>query len=649
MRLPFTFLVLTASMLLAQATRDLGVEFDAAPLPDNRERWAVVIGVSSYKYVPPAAQLKYAHRDAEDFAQFLRSPPAGAIPASNVRLLTEQQATAGGVRAALVNWLPQSAGPNDIVYLFLAGHAVRGDHGEGYFAAHDSDPQNLHATAISFAEINAAIGPRLRASTVILIADACHAGGIGWASDPAAPSDMQGAIESLGARDRTVLKLLASRSREQSFEDQRWGGGHGIFTFALLNGLRGAAERTPDGVVRAGELLDYVSRVVPEQTGARQNPRVAGNFEGSLPMAVLPVQRFVKPYEPASLSLRGAPGTAVYIDSRFQGTIRPSGELVIENLRPGARRISFEEPGAQAYEQELALPTGATTLDILNAPEFAVPRLDRLIAKDLNAAWQHFRSQPWTEKQRPLAGARMAQALEDSGQACVSDYVQSNTIALKAAMFRRAAESFRLLKTMRPNDASLDARALFCQARAEIAGGLFLDAENTLRQSLQIDPNFACSYNALGVALQRQSRIPEARAAFDHARKLTPNWALPPLQIAQLYIAANEPAKALPYLQDAARLFPKAVGLQWSLARLNRVLNRPQPFLAAASAAIAINPNYAPIYAELGAFHEANGDAVKAAQAYDTYLTLAPNFPDSNAIRERTQRLRKPAPSLRRQ
>jgi uncharacterized caspase-like protein/tetratricopeptide (TPR) repeat protein len=648
MHLPLA-LVLFGSILLAQTSRDLGIEFDAPPLPGNHRRWAVVIGVSSYKFVPPAAQLKFAHRDAEDFAQFLRSPQGGAIPASHVRLLTEQQATAGGIRAAFANWLPQSAGPNDIVYLFLAGHAVRGDQGEDYFVAHDSDPQNLHATAISFAEIQAAIGPRLRANTVILIADACHAGGIGWAGDHAAPSDMQGALESLGARDRTVLKLLASRSREQSFEDARWGGGHGVFTFALLNGLRGAAERTPDGVVRAGELLDYVSRVVPEQTGARQNPRAAGNFEGSLAMAVLPIQRAVKPYQPASLHLTGAPQTAVYIDNRFHGTLRQPGELIVEGLRPGAHRVSIEEPGFTAYEQEIALPAGATTLNIGNAPEFALARFERIIATAaVKTSWDHFRAQPWTDQQRPLATARMAQTLEDTGQACVSDYVQSTTIALKAAMFQRAAESFRTLKTLRPGDTSLDARALFCQARAEIAGGRFPEAEATLRQSLKLDPFFACSYNALGVALQRQARLPEARAAFDHARKLTPNWALPPLQIAQLLIAANEPGKALPYLQDATRLFPKSVGLQWSLARLNRVLKRPEAFLSASRDAIAIDPNYAPIYAELGAFHEANGDAVRAMQAYNIYLTLAPNFIDSNLIREKTQRLRRPAPSLRR-
>ena len=41
MRLPLA-LVFTGGILLAQASRDLGVEFDAAPLPDKRDRWAVV-------------------------------------------------------------------------------------------------------------------------------------------------------------------------------------------------------------------------------------------------------------------------------------------------------------------------------------------------------------------------------------------------------------------------------------------------------------------------------------------------------------------------------------------------------------------------------------------------------------------------------
>lgn len=641
------FAILFPFLIAAQVPRDLRLETDAAPLPDSRQRWAVVIGVSDYKFAPPAAQLKFAHRDAEEFARFLRSPLGGALPASHVRLLANHHATAGGIRAALTHWLPGSAGPNDIVYLFLAGHAVRGESNDGYFVAHDSDPQNLHSTGVSFAEINAAIGPRLRAGTVVLIADACHAGAIGWAADPNSPPDLEAALQSIG--DRNVLKLLASRSREQSFEDARWDGGHGVFTFAILNGLRGAAERTPDGVIRAGELLDYVSRIVPEQTSARQNPRIAGSFDGALPLATLPIQRPIPAYSPSTLTLRATPGTAVYIDAAFHGAVRPNGQLVIENLRPGTRALSLEEPGFAPHEHEISLLPGPTVIDVSTAPAFALARLERVIASgQIQAAWDSYSNQPWTQQQRPLAAARIAQALEDTGQACVSDYVQSNTIALKAPLFNRAASAFQRLKTLRPNDPTLDARALFCRARANIAAGNFTDAEALLRQSLTIDPNFACAYNALGVALQNQNRLQEARASFEQARKLTPAWALPQLQIAQLLVNANEPKKALPYLEEAARLFPKSIGIQWSLARLNRVLNRPEPFLAAAQAALAIDRNYAPIYAELGAFHESNGDQAKATQAYNAYLTLAPNYPDSTLVRNRVQRLARPAPTLRR-
>ena len=103
--------LLAGACVVAQGARDIGVELTAPPLPDQRARWAVVIGVSSYKYAPPAAQLKYAHRDAEEFARFLRSPQGGALPGSHIRLLTEQQATTGAIRGALGNWLPAAAGP----------------------------------------------------------------------------------------------------------------------------------------------------------------------------------------------------------------------------------------------------------------------------------------------------------------------------------------------------------------------------------------------------------------------------------------------------------------------------------------------------------------------------------------------------------
>jgi cytochrome c-type biogenesis protein CcmH/NrfG len=54
-----------------------------------------------------------------------------------------------------------------------------------------------------------------------------------------------------------------------------------------------------------------------------------------------------------------------------------------------------------------------------------------------------------------------------------------------------------------------------------------------------------------------------------------------------------------------------------------------------------MNPGYAPTYIELGRAYEAAGDASKAAESYDMYVQLAPNFSDSTAVRQRVQQLRR--------
>src|SRR5262249_37256147 len=145
-------------------------------------------------------------------------------------------------------------------------------------------------TALPFSELNAAIA-KIKAAMVVVVADACHSGSIGFSGNPETLSNAHQAFDSIGARDRLVLKMLASRPNERSYEDEKWGGGHGIFTYSILEGLRGAAEREPDGFIRTSELIDYVSRTVPDQTMAKQNPRIAGNFEPRLALALTPRQR----------------------------------------------------------------------------------------------------------------------------------------------------------------------------------------------------------------------------------------------------------------------------------------------------------------------------------------------------------------------
>jgi uncharacterized caspase-like protein len=47
---------------------------------------------------------------------------------------------------------------------------------------------------------------------------------------------------------------------------------NGVFTYKVLEGLRGEADRDHDGVVTVSELRDYVEREVPKKTAGRQHP-----------------------------------------------------------------------------------------------------------------------------------------------------------------------------------------------------------------------------------------------------------------------------------------------------------------------------------------------------------------------------------------
>ncbi len=178
-------LTFTASAQLGVGSTQRGLVQPTEPantLRDRGTRWALVVGISSYQYLPPDAQLQFAHRDAEQFAAFLRDAPGGALPADHIRLLTNGNATLAALRASLHTWLVEAARPEDVVYLFFAGHGVVAERDEAYFVTHDSDPQNLHATALAFREVDATLRNRLRASLVVLVADVCHAGRLGWTS-----------------------------------------------------------------------------------------------------------------------------------------------------------------------------------------------------------------------------------------------------------------------------------------------------------------------------------------------------------------------------------------------------------------------------------------------------------------------------------
>lgn len=268
------------------------------------KRWAVVIGVSEYQHFPKASWLDSAAQDATAFAQFLQSPRGGALPSSQLKLLLNKQATIRELRLAL-EFLLKSVKPGDVATIYFAGHGQVQQLGSGeiaYLLPYDADPSVLSASALPMDELERYVDYHLaQAAQVVLVTDACHSGNLlssGIDASSRRRRSVNDHLQEIGQRDG-VLNITACRRDEVAIEDPRLGG-HGVLTYALLRALNGAGESSAGGIVRAQELLEYVTRQVPRLTEQAQHPRHGVNYTDEFPLANLnlPGPTYQVPPEP---------------------------------------------------------------------------------------------------------------------------------------------------------------------------------------------------------------------------------------------------------------------------------------------------------------------------------------------------------------
>jgi uncharacterized protein YgiM (DUF1202 family) len=251
--------------------------------------WAVVIGISRYKTV---RSLRYADRDAADFAEYLRSQVG--VPKENVLILVNNDATLMNLKRTLGTELKRKANLKDTVIIFYAGHGapepdvsnLDGDGLEKYIVPHDADPNDLFATALPMRELETIL-ERLSAERVILITDACYSGAAGGRTFLVASrrAEISDAFLTRLSKARGRVILTASRAGELS--EERDDLGHGVFTHYLLKGLNGQADFDADGLVTVDEAYSYVSELVPEATGQNQHPVKKGEVEGQIVLGLV--------------------------------------------------------------------------------------------------------------------------------------------------------------------------------------------------------------------------------------------------------------------------------------------------------------------------------------------------------------------------
>jgi hypothetical protein len=269
---------------LSRTTYKIYRRASSAPTAVVGEKWAVVVGISDYR--ADGLDLRYADRDAEGIRDFLIEK--GGFRPDRVRFLSNQNATYQGIRTALFSFLAATQ-PDDLVMIFLAGHGVQDSINPDnfFFLAHDSEVGDLGGTAIPMWDLGNVMDYTIRSQRILVFADTCHSGAAldrGGANDGKNLNFFNKYLEVL-ARKKGRLVLTASQAHENSLETTKLA--HGVFTHSILLGLGGSADDNPaDGVVTAGELVDYVRAKVPEETEGEQHPSYSEQgFDMSLPLA----------------------------------------------------------------------------------------------------------------------------------------------------------------------------------------------------------------------------------------------------------------------------------------------------------------------------------------------------------------------------
>jgi len=242
------------------------------------------IGISSYPNLPEKWQLEFAHTDAFSMMKTLEGQGGQLFGAVKTRLLVDEQATAASIEAALDTL--KAVSENDVVMIFMAGHGVRNQQGVFYFLTSEGRLHDPARGGISWASLGRYLD-KIKGRTILML-DACHSGSI--VTETVVPND-ELARDFFSGQRGGVMVFSASKGRQYSFESPDFGGGAGIFTYALTEGLgpqSRVADRDKNGFVELLELVDYVSDYVDQQTYGQQTPWLSRKeLFGDLPLAAV--------------------------------------------------------------------------------------------------------------------------------------------------------------------------------------------------------------------------------------------------------------------------------------------------------------------------------------------------------------------------
>lgn len=241
----------------------------------------LAIGIGSYRDQSHSVR-KYAAADAGLVAAYFQA--LGGVPSQNVRVLQDRKALRFDIEEALLDWLPPRVTRESLVIIYFAGQALVSPSGETYLVPYEGGAQ-APARLYPVKDLETALG-KLNARLALLIFDGAvsRLGGNGRAGSKLPQWD---------TGSKGVVRLIASTGFQNGLEPAQLR--HGLFTYYLLRGLRGEADKNQDAEVTLGELTAFLQETVPAASKAEfrqeQRPLVYPPVSTSSQLAALTLSK----------------------------------------------------------------------------------------------------------------------------------------------------------------------------------------------------------------------------------------------------------------------------------------------------------------------------------------------------------------------
>jgi tetratricopeptide (TPR) repeat protein len=279
------FLLVNAAVWAQVRSKGLTEPVVTSSQSEGADTYAIVVGVSKYsdKTIDP---LIFAHKDAEDFAEFLMSEAGGRVPKEHIKLFKDSTAIYVAIDSAFEALSRQRVPSNSKFIIFFSSHGIRDWQNEIRLKTYDQIGSRstgvsidyLKKRVLGFLEMGKMV-------TVQIYIDACLSGEL--TSEPFSVIDHI-EVRQLGDLKKRSFWMTSSRFDQVSREaDPLY---NGIFTYFLIRGLKGMADtKTKDGIVIPEELSRYVKDSVEAygDAGNSQRPQTWGGESDKLELAVV--------------------------------------------------------------------------------------------------------------------------------------------------------------------------------------------------------------------------------------------------------------------------------------------------------------------------------------------------------------------------